>query len=209
MTKANASALLESVKAGPVLIDRSACCSGKSNCCTPRPRCAFVIRPYRAADFKDLLALWKAGDISLDESDTARAYAENFKKRKDGWQIFVAEARWLNPVTRRPAGKARVAGGVILTFDGHRSYVYHFVVHADFRGLGLGRALLETCEQQAELWGARHLRLTARTDAARAVAHQLYESAGWNADRSLWVFKKDLAGVKTSTQRRPSSGSTC
>jgi GNAT superfamily N-acetyltransferase len=201
MTKAPTNSVLVSAKPkdGPVLQGHA-----------ERLCCDFTVRPYRCGDFKTLEAIWRAGEIALDETDTPQAFAENQKKRKDSWRIFVADVRITDRLTRRPVGKARLAGGLILTFDGHRAYVYHFVVHPDFRGLGLGRALLETCEQQAALWGARHLRLTARCDAARAVAHQLYESVGWRADKSVWVFRKDLQVTSTKATRRSRvRGSTC
>ena len=92
----------------------------------------------------------------------------------------------------QPIGKPRLAGGVITTFDGHRAYVYHFAVHRDFRGMGLGRALLETCERQAKFWEARHLRLTARVDGSRAAARKLYQALGWVRDNSICTYGKTL-----------------
>ncbi|MGD0088441.1 MAG: GNAT family N-acetyltransferase [Planctomycetota bacterium] len=146
----------------------------------------FKIRQYRNGDFAALAAVWKACDMDLDESDTAQAIARNQRRRR-GWRVFVVE-----PPGATGAGELRLAGGAIITFDGHRAYVYHLVVHPAFRDAGLGRLLLERCERQALAWGARHLRLTSRTDASRSAARRMYAAAGWRARKELWVYSKDL-----------------
>jgi len=147
----------------------------------------FRVRQYRSGDFEALKSIWDACDMQLDETDSAQAIARNLRRFRSGFRIFVIEA------TRAACGKGRcLAGGAIITFDGHRAYVYHLVVHPDFRDAGLGRVLLEICQRQATRWGARHLRLTSRTDASRANARRMYEAAGWKARKELWVYSRDL-----------------
>lgn len=147
----------------------------------------FRVRPFQPGDFKELAAIWKACDMALDETDTARAISGNLRRRRTAWRLFVAEA---NRVAVE--GKRCLAGGALVTYDGHRAYVYHLAVHPDFRDAGLGRVLLEVCEKQARAWGARHLRLTSRTDASRAQARRMYEAAGWKMRKELWVYSKDF-----------------
>ena len=159
--------------------------------------CELRIRQYKPEDFKSLTVVWKDGDITLDETDTEKALAESIKRNKNGFRIFVAEAQMVNKKTNEPASEAMIAGGVIVTFDGHRAYVYHLAVHSEFRTVGLGRALLEACEQQAQLWGARHLRLTSRTDASRAPARKMYKEMGWAVDDAICTFKKTLSCKKS------------
>jgi len=151
-----------------------------------------AIRPYKSEDYRELKAIWKQGEILIDETDSAKALKENLEKRANGFQVFVAEVIAVDPKTGKPSGARQLTGGVIVTFDGHRAYVYHFAVHADFRGVGLGAALIEQCEHQARLWGAKHLRLMSRTDAAREGARRLYENQGWKKETNLVQYKKDL-----------------
>ena len=147
----------------------------------------FRVRRYRSGDFEAMKAIWKACDMQLDETDTAQTLGGTLRRFRNSFRVFVIEA------ARAVCGKTHcLAGGAIMTFDGHRAYVYHLVVHPDFRDAGLGRVLLETCERQALAWGARHLRLTSRTDASRADARRMYEAAGWEARKELWVYSKDL-----------------
>jgi GNAT superfamily N-acetyltransferase len=157
----------------------------------PHMICEMHIRSYKSADFRQLTEIWRACDIKLDETDTAKALSQNMK-RKNSYNIFVAEAKFSEEHTKRAIGKPRLAGGIVVTFDGHRAYIYHFAVQEDFRGVGLGRALLETCEAQAKKWGAKHMRLSARTDPSRAVAHRIYETSGWTPDKTIWTYAKTL-----------------
>jgi ribosomal protein S18 acetylase RimI-like enzyme len=156
------------------------------------PELEINVRPFRGEDYRELKAIWKSGEIVIDESDSLKALKENLTRRKNGFQLFVAEARAVDPHNGKSLSKGRIAGGVILTYDGHRAYIYHFAVHPDFRGVGLGQALLDCCEDQARAWGAKHLRLMSRTDPARAGARRLYAKAGWTRDDSLCQFKKEL-----------------
>ena len=154
--------------------------------------CELHLRQYQPSDFKELKAIWKAGDIKLDDTDGAKAIAENLKRFKNSYRIFIAEAQMVDAKKNKPVGQSRIAGGVVATFDGHRVYVYHLAVHPDFRNVGLGRELLKTCEAQAKHWGARHLRLSARKDPSRAAARKMYENAGWQADESISIYRKTL-----------------
>ena len=153
--------------------------------------CIAQVRLYESADYKALKEIWKSGNIELDETDTPEAIAKNLRTRPKGYCIFVIGTQMVD-AHGEPEGKPRVAGGATLTFDGRRAYIYHFAIHPEFRGLGLGRALLDTCEKQAERWGATQLRLTARSDGSRAVAQKLYDSAGWKPSKDLWVYAKSL-----------------
>lgn len=150
-------------------------------------RRGFRVRQYKPEDYAALRAIWKACDISLDDTDSAEAIARNLRRRANSFRIFVVET-----TGEAPAGAPRLTGGVILACDGHRAYVYHLAVHPRFRAGGLGRLLLETCEWQAQRWGARHLRLTSLRGALRAAARRMYAAAGWTHRKELWVYAKDL-----------------
>src|SRR4051812_42184461 len=64
------------------------------NCCGENHLlCEMRIRQYEPKDYRSLRAIWKAGDIVLDETDTAKALDKNLKENKKGCRIFVAEAQ--------------------------------------------------------------------------------------------------------------------
>lgn len=149
------------------------------------------VRRYRNEDFAQLHAVWKACHIELDETDTAEAVAANLEQRPNTYRLFVAAAQLVNTSTETAVGPARLVGGALITFDGHRSYIYHLAVDPSFRDAGVGRVLLETCQRQAQLWGARHMRLTSLNDGSRADAQRMYVAAGWRRRKELWVFSED------------------
>ena len=62
-------------------------------------------------------------------------------------------------------------------------------VHADLRGLGLGRALLSEGLRRLQRHGAT--RVCVETDSHRDAAFGLYESAGFRVTRQVWVYRKD------------------
>lgn len=163
--------------------------------------CVVRIRLYQPGDYPQLKAIWEAGRIHIDDCDSAASLARNIKERANGYRVFTVDLEEIGE-NGRASGNALVVGGAIVTFDGHRAYLYHFAVHPEYRGLGIGRALLETCEAQARDWGARHMRLSARSDGSRAVAQHIYESSRWIHEQDIWMYKKDLS-LKRSAARGP------
>lgn len=154
--------------------------------------CEMAIRDFRDSDYRALRNIWKLGDIALDDTDSAKTLAHNLTTLKTSFRVFVAEAQIVDLQLGEKVGKPRLAGGVIFTCDGRRGYVYHFAVHPEFRGVGVGGALLETCERQARAWGHKHLRLTARNDSSRAAARKLYQEMGWEPHPGLTIYGKAL-----------------
>jgi ribosomal protein S18 acetylase RimI-like enzyme len=64
-------------------------------------------------------------------------------------------------------------------------------VHADFRKLGLGRAILT--ENLRRLHAAGAARIYVETDSYRNAAFDLYEAAGFRVARDVLVYRKDYA----------------
>jgi ribosomal protein S18 acetylase RimI-like enzyme len=62
-------------------------------------------------------------------------------------------------------------------------------VHVDFRGLGLGRAILAEGLRRLQLYGAGQIYV--ETDNYRNAALELYESAGFQALQDVLVYRKD------------------
>jgi ribosomal protein S18 acetylase RimI-like enzyme len=73
--------------------------------------------------------------------------------------------------------------------DRHRGQIEPMGVHADFRGLGLGRAILSE--------GIRHLHhfgagvVCVETDKQRDAAMRLYEAVGFRVAKDVLVYRKD------------------
>ena len=63
-------------------------------------------------------------------------------------------------------------------------------VHADYRGLGLGRAILAESLRRLERAGAAQVYV--ETDQQRNAAMGLYEAAGFRPLREVLVYRKDI-----------------
>jgi len=66
-------------------------------------------------------------------------------------------------------------------------------VHPDFRGLGLGRAILSEALRRLHHHGAG--KIYVETDNYRNAALELYESAGFRVIQDVLVYRKDYAGA--------------
>jgi ribosomal protein S18 acetylase RimI-like enzyme len=62
-------------------------------------------------------------------------------------------------------------------------------VHADYRNVGLGRAMLSKNLRGMLLHEARQVFV--ETDSYRNPALALYEAAGFQVFREIWVYRKD------------------
>jgi GNAT superfamily N-acetyltransferase len=108
--------------------------------------------------------------VERDTVDAALAAA--------GVTVFAAVAR-----------DGRVAGLVTLivvpTFTRTRAWAEDLVVHPEFRGRGVGKALMAACAEGAARAGAGTIDGT--VDPSRRAALALYLKAGWEVSRSLPV----------------------
>lgn len=83
---------------------------------------------------------------------------------------------WLDRGSPKPSGQIEPLG-----------------VHPDWRGLGLGRAMLAEALRRLYLCGAD--RVCVETDNYRNAALELYEALGFRLLRDVWVYRKDYGGA--------------
>lgn len=147
------------------------------------------LRPARPLDAADLVMIQLQvleDDISVvgDEIDTVEERADLICSLRPGDLYLVAEHR------------KRVVGGVLLRRQ-PRSYLQHHAIlgielHRDFRGYGVGSALI----QQAVAWGRQHglemIRLGVLDTNHRAKA--LYERLGFRTSGYIPNFVKHPNG---------------
>jgi len=172
-------------------------CCGGGGCGDSKYACEVELRQFRTEDYKQLRQVWLQSDIELDETDSAGAIEKALKAAGGRYRIFVAQAQVIDTEAKKPAGKPKIIGGVVVTFDGRRCWVYHLAVDPQYRNVGVGRALLELCERQAKLWGSKRLRLLVKLDPNSVPAQRLYIAGGWQPNKEVRLFSKDVGG-KTS-----------
>lgn len=137
------------------------------------------IRRMRPADYKKIYALW-----SVTEGMALRSYDDS----EEGICKFL---RW-NPVSNFVALKGGDIVGVILCgIDGRRAYIYHTVVHADLRGQGIGKALLQEVYKAIRAAGIRKSGLLVLKD--NAAGNAFWVSQGWTERVDLNYYSKNNA----------------
>lgn len=87
----------------------------------------------------------------------------------------------------------QVAANAILLYRRRslQARIYSLVVHPEYQGRGIARALLETVEREAAAHGCNHLSLEVRADNAPAL--RLYQKAGFQLIRQITGYYEDHA----------------
>ena len=99
------------------------------------------IRDMSIGDYTNAYALWlSCPGIGLHPADDSREGIVRFLDRNPK-TCFVAEA------------DGRLIGTIMAGNDGRRGYIYHTAVHPNYRGRGIGSALVQAAIQALERLG--------------------------------------------------------
>ncbi|MGI5912377.1 MAG: GNAT family N-acetyltransferase [Syntrophomonadaceae bacterium] len=79
-----------------------------------------------------------------------------------------------------------IIGTVLGGFDGRRGYIYHLVIHRDFRRRGYGKKLLQEVVMQLEALNAGKIHLFVFNSNFEAIA--FYEKQGWLKRKDIKIF---------------------
>src|SRR5262245_42122072 len=91
------------------------------------------IRPFVAADYPRARALWERTEgMGLNESDSEECVV-SFLRRNPGCSAIAA------------APNDELVGAVLCGHDGRRGFLHHLAVAPQYRGQGVGRALVDFC----------------------------------------------------------------
>ncbi|PKM76933.1 MAG: N-acetyltransferase [Firmicutes bacterium HGW-Firmicutes-15] len=88
----------------------------------------------------------------------------------------------------------KLIGTVMGGYNGWRGTIYHLAVHPDYRGQGIGRALLEQCIAVLHQRGAPRVDLY--TYASNETAQAFYRKLGWRERKEVknfsWEYSQNL-----------------
>ena len=135
----------------------------------------FQFLPMTASDYDDALALWNACE-GVRAAETREEF-ERILNRNSG----------LSAVIRRGP---KLAAAVLCCHDGRRGYLYHLGVAAEFRHLGLGRALVEHSLARLKEQGIS--RCSILLVAGNQVGEAFWKGIGWRERTDLKVLACDL-----------------
>jgi ribosomal protein S18 acetylase RimI-like enzyme len=135
-----------------------------------------TIREARGDEVDEVLALWRAADALPSVTDTA----------EDVRGIVDSDRAWL--LVAEEAG--RVAGTLIVTFDGWRGHLYRMAVLPELRRRGIATALVRAGEERLRAAGARRLAAIVLEDDAA----EFWTAAGYLRQPGASRFTKTAAG---------------
>ena len=82
----------------------------------------------------------------------------------------------------------RLLGTAIVGHDGHRGWVYYLAVHEGSRRSGVGRSLMEACEQWTAAQGMPKLQLMVRTGNEPVL--EFYERLGYERNEVMVLGRR-------------------
>ena len=97
---------------------------------SPDPTQSFSLRPMPLSDYASFVDLMReTPGVVVRDADAPESVAR-YLERNPGLSFFVF-------------ADGRLIGGVMAGHDGRRGYLQHLLVHPDYRGRGIARALVE------------------------------------------------------------------
>lgn len=137
-----------------------------------------MIRVMTINDYDAVYELWKnAGNMGLRSLDDSKEGIAQFLKR--------------NPNTCFAAVEDNKVIGVILSgHDGRRGYIYHTVVHRDFRNRGIGSGLVNAAVSALEKEGIT--RVCLNVVETNEAGKQFWTHRGWEKKDFLGFYSKGI-----------------
>lgn len=138
---------------------------------------AFSVVPFDISDRDALVALWQSCHLTKPWNDPHKDIDRKIKDPVGG--LFVVH------------DEQALIASVMLGYDGHRGSVYYLAVHPSYQGCGLGRLLMDYCEDFLLTLECPKINLFVR-DTNVAVL-EFYDNLGYVLDASRVLGKRLIA----------------
>ena len=122
------------------------------------------IRQMKPEDYEVLCGVWSADPgVGLGPGDNREGFERHLLRNPRS--SFVANDR------------GRIVGGLLAGHDGRRGYIYHLLVLPEYRGRGLGRALVERSLAALKEEGIPRVIITVLT--TNGVGNEFWKKCEW------------------------------
>jgi N-acetylglutamate synthase len=136
------------------------------------------IRIMTIEDYEEVYKLW---------SNTAGVGMRSLDDSTEGISKFLQR----NPTSNFVAViKDEIVGVILSGNDGRRGYIYHAVVKVEFRGQGIGKALIQAVYKALRDEGINKIGLVVFK--TNAIGNPFWQSQGWEERTDLNYYNKSI-----------------
>lgn len=132
------------------------------------------IRPFRADDMENVIALWRDCDLTRPWNDPARDIQRKVAMADDLFLVGTVAGH--------------VVGTVMAGYEGHRGWINYLAVDPNERGAGRGSELMAAAEIRLRDLGCPKINLQVRATNPDAIA--FYERIGFIVDAAVSLGKR-------------------
>lgn len=135
-------------------------------------------REMVASDYAGAMRLWEEAEgVGLSSADTPEAIAR-----------YLARNPGMSFVAISDGGE--LVGAVLCGHDGRRGYLHHLAVQAEFRRMGLARALVDGCLERLRQAGIDKCHIFVYHTNEIGIA--FWKAMGWDERKTLVIMSKDI-----------------
>ena len=132
------------------------------------------IRPYQASDLAQVLALWRACNLTIAANDPRKDIERKLAVSPE--QFLLGEF------------EGKVVASVMTGYEGHRGWINYLAVAPSHRRKSYGRLMMAAAEQLLDELGCPKINLQVRSANAAVVA--FYASLGYVIDDVVSMGKR-------------------
>lgn len=135
------------------------------------------IREINIDDYSEIYALWSGTPgMGLSDADSRGSIAK-FLIRNQSMSFCVEE-------------DGKMIGTILCGHDGRRGYIYHVTVDVEYRGRGIGRALVEKSLESLKTEGIDKCHLFVFAD--NKIGNDFWASSAWTKRDDIFVYSKSV-----------------
>lgn len=134
------------------------------------------IRCAAAEDYDEIAAVWTSAGLPVSA------------KGRDRRDAFVGQIAQFPDLYLVAVAGERIVGVVLGTHDGRKGWINRLAVDPAWRGRGIARALIQTCDEAIRRHGIGIV--SALVDPGNEASCRLFASAGFMTDVEVRYFRK-------------------
>ena len=132
------------------------------------------IRSYVESDQDAVVDLWRDADLVVPQNDPVKDIRRKLRTQPDMFLVGLLGTR--------------LAGTVMVGYEGHRGWINYLAVASDCRERGFGRRLMDEAETRLRALGCPKINLQVRTSNTDVIA--FYERVGYSRDDVVSMGKR-------------------